>query len=53
MNSLGSSCITTNLWEEQINAEWGILVVQVALELRNLLSQHIWSVPDTVMEAIS
>lgn len=45
--SLGLSCAATNLWEQEINAERGILVVQEALELCNLLSQHVWSVADT------
>ena len=47
MHSLGLTCATTNLGEQKVDAEWCILVIQVALELSNLLSQHVRCVTDT------
>jgi hypothetical protein len=34
------------LREQQINAEWRTLVVQVALQLGDLLAEHVWRVPN-------
>jgi hypothetical protein len=47
VHSLGLTCATTNLGEQKVDAEWCILVIQVALELSNLLSQHVRCVTDT------
>lgn len=44
---LGLSCTATNLWEQEIDAEWCVLVVQEALQLCDLLAEHVWSVADT------
>ena len=44
---LGLACAAADLWEEQVNAEWGVLVLEEALELCNLLSQHVWGVSNT------
>lgn len=40
-------CIAANLGNQEINTEWCILVVQEALQLRDLLSKHIWRVSNT------
>lgn len=47
LSLLGLSCTTTDLWEEKIDAKWGVLVLEEALELCNLLSEHVWGVSDT------
>ena len=44
---LGLSCATTDLWEQEIDTEWCVLVCKEALELCNLLSEHVWCVSDT------
>jgi hypothetical protein len=43
---LGSSRVAADLRQQQINAEGRVLVMQVALELRNLLAQHVRGVAD-------
>lgn len=47
LDVLGLSCTTANLWEEEVDTEWSILVLEEALELGNLLTEHVWSVADT------
>lgn len=44
---LGLSCTATNLWEQEIDTERCVLVVQEALQLCDLLAEHVWSVADT------
>jgi hypothetical protein len=44
---LGLAGIAADLGQQQINTEWCVLVVQEALELGNLLPQHVWCVADT------
>ena len=44
---LGLSCAATDLWEEQVDTEWSVLVLEEALELCNLLAEHVWGVADT------
>jgi hypothetical protein len=39
--------VSTDLWEQQVNTEWGILVVEVLLELMDLIAEHLWGVTDT------
>jgi hypothetical protein len=43
-NVLGLSRASTNLREEQIDAKWRALVVQISLELGDLLAEHVWRV---------
>jgi hypothetical protein len=43
---LGLARASADLGEQQIDAEWRILVVEVALELGNLLTKHVWCVSD-------
>jgi len=43
---VGLSCIATNLWEQQIDTERSVLVVQEALQLCNLFPEHVWGVSD-------
>jgi hypothetical protein len=40
-------CAATDLWEQKIDAKWSVLILQEALELGNLLSQHVWGISDT------
>jgi hypothetical protein len=47
MYILGLTGRATDLWKQEINTEWRILVVQVALELSDLLAEHVWGVTDT------
>lgn len=42
---LGLSGTASNLRNQKIHAKWRILVLQEALEFRNLLSEHIGCVP--------
>ena len=44
---LGLASATANLGKKQVNTERGVLVVEEALELGNLLAQHIRGVSDT------
>lgn len=44
---LGLTGGAANLWEKEIDTEWGILVIQVGLELSDLLAEHIWGVSNT------
>lgn len=46
-NILGLSCITANLRQKQVNAEWRILIVEVSLQFIELLPEHLWCVSDT------
>jgi hypothetical protein len=41
------SSVTANLWKQEINTEWSVLVDQKALELVDLLTEHLWGVSDT------
>lgn len=58
-NSLGDlrSCLlglpgaAADLGNEEINAERGVLVVQEALELRDLFAEHVWSVTNAADHA--
>lgn len=42
--SLGLPGTATNLRNQKIHTEWCVLVVQEALELCNLFSEHVWGV---------
>ena len=42
--SLCLSGATTNLGEEEIDTKGGVLVIEVALELSDLFSKHVWGV---------
>jgi len=44
---LGLTGIATDLGEKQVDAEGGVLVVEVLLELGNLLAEHVGGVADT------
>lgn len=46
-NSLGLAGAATDLGEKQVNTEGSVLVCEVALELGNLLSEHIGGIADT------
>lgn len=48
---LGLTGIATNLGDKQVNTKGSVLVVEVALELGNLLLEHLWSVSDTADDA--
>jgi len=37
---------STDLREQKVDTEWRVLVVQVALELSELLLEHLWGVTD-------
>ena len=50
---LGLSCAAADLWEQQIDTERCVLVLQIRLELCNLLPEHVWSVADTADDAQS
>ena len=43
-NALGFPCAAADLWDQQVNAEGGVLVVQEAFELGYLFPEHIWCV---------
>ena len=38
--------VTADLWDQEIYPKWSILVLQEALELGDLFSQHVWGVAD-------
>lgn len=44
---LGLACTAADLGEKQVNAERCVLVVEEALQLGNLLAEHVGSVPNT------
>jgi hypothetical protein len=44
---LGLAGTASNLWEQKIDTEWSVLVVHVALELGDLLTEHVGGVSDT------
>lgn len=44
---LGLSCTATNLWKQEINSEWCILVIKEALQFCNLLPEHVWGISNT------
>lgn len=44
---LGLACATTNLGKQQIDTEGRALVVEIALQLGDLLSQHVRRVSNT------
>lgn len=48
---LGLTGIATNLGDKQVNTKGSVLVVEVALELGNLLLEHLWGVSDTADDA--
>jgi hypothetical protein len=41
---LGLASASADLGKQQIDTEWCALVVEVALELGNLLAEHVWGV---------
>ena len=43
---LGLAGAAADLWDEEIDAEWCILVIKVAFQLCDLLAEHVWSVAD-------
>lgn len=47
LDLLGLASAAADLGKEQINTERSVLVVEVALELSDLLAQHVRSVSDT------
>lgn len=50
-NVLGLARTSANLGKQQINTERSVLVVEVALELGNLLLEHVGGVTDTANDA--
>ena len=35
---------SSDLWDQEVNTEWCILVLEEALELGDLLAEHVWGV---------
>lgn len=51
LDLLGLTGTTTDLRKKEIDTERSVLVLQVALQLSNLLAQHLWGVTDTTDDA--
>lgn len=47
MGLLGLASAATNLGEEQVNTEWGVLVLEERLQLGDLLAEHVWGVANS------
>jgi len=44
---LGLTGTSSDLWEQEINTEWCVLVVQKRLQLGDLLAEHVWGVANS------
>ena len=54
MNGLGLLClpgVSADLRDEEIDTEWSVLVLQEALQLGNLFSEHVRGVADAANDA--
>ena len=46
-NILGLASTSSHLWEQKVNAERRVLIVKVALELLDLVAEHLGGITDT------
>lgn len=45
--ALGLAGVSTDLWEQEVNTERRVLIVKVALEFLDLVTEHVGGITDT------